>query len=70
MICQKVLLPFIQDLYRLGKWGEMKLMKLNKRKCEVLHLGRNNSVHQYMQQVTQLESLFEEKALGILVAPS
>ena len=42
-------------------------MKFNMEKRKVLHLGRNNSVHQYMLGATQLESSFEEKDLGVLV---
>ncbi|KAK4824374.1 hypothetical protein QYF61_014034 [Mycteria americana] len=31
-----------RDLDRLEKWDDRNLTKLNKEKCEVLHLGRNN----------------------------
>ena len=35
------------DLDRLESWAERNLTKVSQGKCRVLHLGRNNPMHQY-----------------------
>ena len=42
-------------------------MQFNKETCQILHLGRNNPMHQYMLGAIQLESSMAEKNLGVLV---
>lgn len=42
-------------------------MKFNKRTCRVLHMGRNNHVHQYRLGNDLLERSFAEDDLGVLV---
>lgn len=43
------------------------LIKFNKGKWKVLHLGRNNLKHKYVLGITQLESSSVEKYLGVLL---
>jgi len=42
-------------------------MKFDKVKCRVLHLGRNNPMHQYSLRADPLESSFAERDLGVLL---
>ena len=36
-----------QELDRMESWAEKNLMRFNKSRCRVLHLERNNCMHQY-----------------------
>ena len=57
-----------RHLNRLEKLTDRKLMKGNfKGMYKVLHLGRNNPMHQHMLGTNQLESRFAEEDLGVLV---
>ena len=49
-------------------WGTVCISYFfNKGRCQVLHLGRNNPLHQYMLGAHQLASSFTKKNFGVLV---
>lgn len=53
-----------------GEIADRSLMKLNKVKCKVLQVGRNNPMHQYMPGADQLGSSLAEKDLVALLDTS
>ena len=56
-----------KDLDNLSIWSDKWLLKFNKDKCKVMHVGYNNLKHNYKLQGQNLIRVEEEKDLGIII---
>ncbi len=56
-----------EDLNKLYQWSVKWQLKFNAKKCKVMHIGSKISNADYMMDDTILESVTEEKDLGLLI---
>ena len=57
-----------ESLNKLHKWAEIWGMVFNVDKCKVMHIGKNNSKHNYTMNGQILQKTSEEKDVGILIS--
>jgi hypothetical protein len=55
------------DINNLTMWSNQWLLGFNEDKCKVLHVGNHNPCHNYFMNGKMLNSVCEEKDLGVLI---
>ena len=55
------------NLDKLWQWAEKWKMAFNAKKCKVMHFGRSNTRYEYVMNGNKIESVTEEKDLGVWV---
>ena len=61
-------LAFQQGIDNLFQWSADWQMPFNDDKCHVLHVGRSNARHQYTMGGAVLESVHQEKDVGVIIS--
>ena len=56
-----------KDLDRLAAWADKWQMEFNPQKCKVMHIGRENRYFSYEMEGCWIETVEEEKDLGVVV---
>jgi len=56
-----------RDLEKLETWACVNIMRSNKAKCKVLHLGQDNPHYQYRLGDERIESIHVEEGLGVVM---
>ena len=68
--CKNDALLLQDDILRLEAWSDMWLLKFHPDKCHLLSLGKHENIkycHRYKVSEQEIEHIFEEKDLGIIV---
>jgi len=55
-----------RNLDKHEKWASVKLMRFNRAKCKVLHMGRGNPCYRYRLGHEGIESIPAKKVWGVL----
>ena len=55
------------DLDKLISWSEEWQMLFNIRKCKVMHIGKSELESHYFMKNQQLETVCQEKDLGVMI---